>query len=144
MCFSLWDIIVFATSVFRESDWGCFSRSIGTISKIRNETDVHLQWSKQLAHVQVKLNRGIEILSRLRHNANLKTLKIVYPICGRYQLCIATRAGYHYERLVIFPMSGNNTFEASDFAGLRFSLWSSEGASFSLSQCSYGKIIAKH
>ena len=65
-----------------------------------------------MAHVQVKLNRGIEILSRLRHNANLKTLKIVYPICGRYQLCIAARAGYHYERLVIFPMSGNNTFEA--------------------------------
>ena len=28
--------------------------------------DEHLQWSKQLAHVQVKLNHGIGILSNLR------------------------------------------------------------------------------
>ena len=34
-------------------------------------------------------------------------------------------------RLVIFPMSGNNTFETSDFADLRFSFWSSEGVSHS-------------
>ena len=38
----------------------------------------HLQWSKQLAHVEVKLNHGIGISSKLRHNTNLKTLKIVY------------------------------------------------------------------
>ena len=33
---------------------------------------------KQLTHVQVKLNHGIGILKKLRHNANLKTLKVVY------------------------------------------------------------------
>ena len=38
----------------------------------------HLQWNKQLSHVQVKLNGGIVILSKLRHNTNLKTLKNVY------------------------------------------------------------------
>ena len=31
-----------------------------------------------MAHVQVKVNRGIGILSKLRHNTNLKTLKIVF------------------------------------------------------------------
>ena len=31
-----------------------------------------------MAHVQVKVNRGIGILSKLKHNTNLKTLKIVY------------------------------------------------------------------
>ena len=40
--------------------------------------DKHLQWRKQLAHVQVKVNRGIGILSKIRHNTNLKTLKTVY------------------------------------------------------------------
>ena len=39
--------------------------------------DEHLQWSKQLSHIQVKLNRGIGILSKLRHNMNLKALEIV-------------------------------------------------------------------
>ena len=38
--------------------------------------DEHLQWRKQLGHVQVKVNRGMGILSKLRHNTNLKTLKI--------------------------------------------------------------------
>ena len=36
-----------------------------------------------------------------------------------------------FPRLVIFPMSGNNTFETPDFADLRFSFWSSEGTSLS-------------
>ena len=40
--------------------------------------DENLRWSKQLAHVQVKLNRGIGILSKLRHNTILKTSKVVY------------------------------------------------------------------
>ena len=31
-----------------------------------------------MAHVQVKLNHGIGILSKLRNNTNLKALKIVY------------------------------------------------------------------
>ena len=45
---------------------------------------------------------------------------------------------------VIFPMSGNNTFE-TDFADLRFSFRSREGASLSLSQgVLMEKIIAKH
>ena len=34
-------------------------------------------------------------------------------------------------RLAIFPMSGNNTFETSDFSDLRFSFLSSEGVSHS-------------
>ena len=38
----------------------------------------HLQWSKQLAHVQAKVNHGIGILSKLRHNTNPETLEIVY------------------------------------------------------------------
>ena len=36
-----------------------------------------------------------------------------------------------YLRLVIFPMSGNNTFETSNFADLHFSFWSSEGVPLS-------------
>ena len=42
--------------------------------------DEHLQWSKYVPQVQVKLSRGIGFLSKLRHNANLKTLKIVYHL----------------------------------------------------------------
>ena len=45
-------------------------------------------------------------------------------------------------RLVIFPMSRNNTFGRSDFADLRFSFWSSEGVSHSPTVF-MEKIIAK-
>ena len=45
-------------------------------------------------------------------------------------------------RLVIFPLSGNNTFGRSDFADLRFSLWNSEGVSHSPTVF-MEKIIAK-
>ena len=51
---------------------------VNTVKYLGILLDKHLHWSKQLAHVQVKLNRGIGILSKLRHNTNLKTLKIVY------------------------------------------------------------------
>ena len=51
---------------------------MNTVKYVGILLDEHLQWSKQLAHVQVNLNRGIGILSKLRHNTNLKTLKIVY------------------------------------------------------------------
>ena len=43
--------------------------------------DEHLQQSKQLDtyfNRGILLNRGIGILSKLRHNTNLKTLKFVY------------------------------------------------------------------
>ena len=40
--------------------------------------DEHLQWNDQIAHVKVKLNRAIGILSKIRHNANPTTLKVVY------------------------------------------------------------------
>ena len=30
--------------------------------------DEHLQWSDQIAHVKIKLNRAIGILSKIRHN----------------------------------------------------------------------------
>ena len=51
---------------------------VNTVKYLGILLDEHLQWSKQLAHVQVKLNRGTGILNQLRHNTNLKTLKIVY------------------------------------------------------------------
>ena len=40
--------------------------------------DEHLQWTKQLSNVKIKLNRAIGILSKLRHNSNLDILKITY------------------------------------------------------------------
>ena len=40
--------------------------------------DDYLYWNKQLVHVIAKLNQGIGILSKLRHNTNLNILKIVY------------------------------------------------------------------
>ena len=30
----------------------------------------HLQWSKQLSHVKMKLNRAIGLLRKLRYNSN--------------------------------------------------------------------------
>ena len=42
-----------------------------------------------------------------------------------------------------YPISGNNTFETSDFADLRFSFRSNEGVLLSLSVL-MEKIIAKH
>ena len=40
--------------------------------------DEHLQWTKQLSNVKIKLNRAIGILSKLRDNSNLDILKITY------------------------------------------------------------------
>ena len=40
--------------------------------------DEHLQCSKQLSHVKVKMNRSIGILSKLRYNSNPDILKIKY------------------------------------------------------------------
>ena len=39
--------------------------------------DKHLQWNDQIAHVKIKLNRAIAILSKIRHNANPTILKAV-------------------------------------------------------------------
>ena len=38
----------------------------------------HSHWSKELAYNRVKLNHRIVIISKLRHNTNLDTLKILY------------------------------------------------------------------
>ena len=40
--------------------------------------DQHLTWSPQISHVQMKLNQAIGILSKLRYQANIHVLKIVY------------------------------------------------------------------
>ena len=40
--------------------------------------DEHLLWSKQINHVTTKLNQAIGILSTLRNNTSLKTLKMTY------------------------------------------------------------------
>ena len=40
--------------------------------------DEHLTWSPQISHVQMKLNRAIGILSKLRYQANIHVLKTVY------------------------------------------------------------------
>ena len=38
----------------------------------------HPHWSKELTYIQVKLNHRIVIISKLRHNTNRDTLKILY------------------------------------------------------------------
>ena len=40
--------------------------------------DEHLQWTKKLSNVKIKLNRAIGILSKLRHNSSLDILNITY------------------------------------------------------------------
>ena len=40
--------------------------------------DEHLTWSPQISHVQMKLNREIGILSKLRYQENIHILKTVY------------------------------------------------------------------
>ena len=40
--------------------------------------DEHLQWNERIAHVKIQLNRGISILSKIKHNANPTILKVVY------------------------------------------------------------------
>ena len=40
----------------------------------------HLLWNKQLAPVQVKIKRVIEILSILRYNNNVIILKVAYHL----------------------------------------------------------------
>ena len=39
--------------------------------------DEHLTWSPQISHVQMRLNRAIGILSKLRYQANIHILKMV-------------------------------------------------------------------
>ena len=52
--------------------------SVNTVKYLGILLDEHLQKNKQLTHVQAKLNFGIGILSKFKHNTNLTTLKIVY------------------------------------------------------------------
>ena len=40
--------------------------------------DEYLTWSPQISHAQMKLNRAIGILSKLRYQANIHVLKTVY------------------------------------------------------------------
>ena len=40
--------------------------------------DEHLTWSPQISHVQMKLDRAIGILSKLRYQPNIHILKMVY------------------------------------------------------------------
>ena len=40
--------------------------------------DEYLTWSPQFSHIQIKLNRAIEILRKLRYQANVPKLKLVY------------------------------------------------------------------
>ena len=40
--------------------------------------DEHLTWSPQISHVQMKLNREIGILSKLRYQENIQIHKTVY------------------------------------------------------------------
>ena len=40
--------------------------------------DEHLLWNKQIAQIKITLNRAIDILSKLRINANFNILKTTY------------------------------------------------------------------
>ena len=40
--------------------------------------DKHLHWNQHISQVKMKLNRAIAILSKVRYNANLNVLKIIY------------------------------------------------------------------
>ena len=40
--------------------------------------DEHLNWNEQITQVKMKLNRAIGIISKLKYNANLSVLKIIY------------------------------------------------------------------
>ena len=40
--------------------------------------DEHLNWNEQITQVKMKLNHAIGIISKLKYNANLSVLKIIY------------------------------------------------------------------
>ena len=50
----------------------------GSVKYLGVLLDEHLTWSPQISHVQMKLNRAIGILSKLRYQANIHVLKTVY------------------------------------------------------------------
>ena len=52
--------------------------AIVTVKYLGVLLDDHLIWSKQINFVTTKLNQAINILSKLRNNTSLKTLKITY------------------------------------------------------------------
>ena len=49
-----------------------------TVKYLGDLLDDHLLWSKQISHVTTKLNKAISILSTIRNNASLRTLKMTY------------------------------------------------------------------
>ena len=51
-----------------------------TVKYLRVFLNEHLLWSKQLNHITTKLNQAIGILSKLRNNTFLKTLKMTYSL----------------------------------------------------------------
>ena len=47
--------------------------------------DEHLHWNKQIPQVKMKLNHAIGIFSKLRYNATLSVLQIIYhPLFGSH------------------------------------------------------------
>ena len=49
-----------------------------SVKYLGDPLDEHVTWSPQISHVQIKLNRAIGILSKLRYQANTDILKTVY------------------------------------------------------------------
>ena len=74
-----------------------------------------------------------EIFSSTNLTLALKDLTFSKFLSSLHQPpCLFVGSKLNSNRLVISPMSGNSTFETSDFADLRFSFRSGEGASLSL------------
>ena len=63
--------------------------------------------------------------------------KIDHPCC----IISRHRINHSQDRLVIFPMSGNNTFETSDFADRRFSFRNRGGGLLSTTMFLWKKIF---
>ena len=111
-----WCLYLWALNVFHPLLW-CFPCWFWTSNCLLSNESYHI--STSLIHACIQFNF-------------LSLYSLIKQFFIRHSACHAWQPGaisQKPKRLVIFPMSGNNTFGRSDFADLRFSFWSSEGVS---------------
>ena len=87
----------------------------GSVKYLGVLLDEHLTWSPQISHVQMKLNRAIGILSKLRYQANIHVPKTVYHslFWNFSSLCLPVMGSKQQRNKISFELSKTEHYKNS-------------------------------